>query len=138
MYSLCFSTFELDNVTAVLSPYSTASMLDLFFSAVNKRGLILVILVVCANSAVVQNVFQIYGIAVSPASGRAGACSLLSLEGARSLPACCAPLGRAGRSPPKSPMRRQRKDQDLFIALHFFLIQWIMILFQLVTSRSIY
>lgn len=54
-------------------------MLDLFFSAVNKRGLIPVILVVCANSAVVQNVFQIYGIAVSPASGRAGACSLLSL-----------------------------------------------------------
>lgn len=58
----------------MISPYTPGSTLDLFLNAVNKRGLIPIILVVCVNSAVVQNMFQIYGIAVPLASEHAGTC----------------------------------------------------------------
>ena len=69
-----FQHRESDHVTAALSPHTTGSTLDLSLSAVNKRGLIPTILVVCVNSAVVQNMFQIYGIAVPLASEHAGTC----------------------------------------------------------------
>lgn len=69
-----FQYFELDHVTAALSPYTTGSTLELFLKAVNKRGLIPIILVVCVNSAIVQNMFQIYGIAVPLTSEHAGTC----------------------------------------------------------------
>ena len=68
-----FQCCELDRVAAALSPYTTGSTLDLFLNA-DKRGLIPIILVVCVNSAVVQNMFQIYGIAVPLASEHAGTC----------------------------------------------------------------
>lgn len=74
-----FQYCELDRVTAVVSPYTTGSTLDLFLNTVNKRGLIPVILVVCVNSAVVQNMVQIYGIAVPLASEHAGTCWRLSI-----------------------------------------------------------
>lgn len=49
------------------------------FQCCEQRGLIPTIPVVCVNSAVVQNMFQIYGMALFPAPGRAGACGAHSI-----------------------------------------------------------
>lgn len=71
----CFQGFELGcGCCCCLLPFHRWIHTGSFFKGCKQKGLIPAILVVCGNPAVVQDMFQIYGIAVPLASEHAGTC----------------------------------------------------------------
>lgn len=73
MHSWCFRALSWA-VALLPSPFRRWIHAGSLFKGCKQKGLIPAILVVCGNPAVVQNMFQIYGVAVPLASGHARTC----------------------------------------------------------------